>query len=122
MRRSDVRAGALACVIACACAGEDAGDTEATESPPIPDDPEGLHAWALERAYLLWPAWSEVRPTGGTGGARVYLSPDLVDSLRAGATVHPEGATAVRELYGEDLATRTGLAVICKTDAADEVR
>ncbi len=91
-------------------------DAEAPVDLEVPDEPDALHEWVLGDEYRAWPSWSSVEPTGGLGGARVYLSPALYDSLMSGAEQHPVGAAAVRELYGEDLETITGYAVVTRVD------
>ncbi|MCB9756022.1 MAG: hypothetical protein H6713_39375 [Myxococcales bacterium] len=125
MRSSVARLTAsLALALACDAGDGTSTDGDGTDSdepwaePAVPDEPEALHEWALSGAYLEWSAWSEVQPTGGIGGARVFLSPTLVASIEAGDRQHPIGATAVRELYDADLETQTGFAVI--TRVSDE--
>jgi hypothetical protein len=49
--------------------------------------------------------------------ARVYLSPALADSLRSGATEHPVGAAAVRELIAEGSDVPTGWALNHKLES-----
>jgi hypothetical protein len=77
-----------------------------------------LDAWLLNREYEGWERWSDVGPTLGSGGARVFLSDALVESLLRGNRSHPVGAAAVRELYAEDFVTLVGYSVLVKTAAS----
>ncbi len=44
----------------------------------------------------------------GPGGRRVFLNTALTESLANGATEHPIGAAAVREMTADDLTTPRG--------------
>lgn len=50
------------------------------------------------------------------GKVRAYLNPALYDSLNAKAAQHPNGAVAVKELYGDGQTLR-GWSVAIKTAA-----
>ncbi len=102
---------------ACASADGDDGAPQQAQ-PPVAADP--LRDWLQNGEHRDWPAWSEVGPTLGLGGARVYLNDALLQSLSARADVHPTGAAAVRELYSEDFATVTGYSVLLKVAPGTE--
>jgi hypothetical protein len=89
-------------------------DTVGTEPP---SDPEALDRWMWDGSYSEWEGWSEVGSTLGSGGARVYLSASLVESIAAGNASHPVGAAAVRELYAEDFTTLVGYSALIKLGA-----
>jgi hypothetical protein len=46
---------------------------------------------------------------------RVFVTPDLRDSLTAGAAEHPIGAATVKEMYEKDGTTLRGWAAMVKT-------
>lgn len=77
-------------------------DTTGVPSEPPPTDGAALEAWLMAGEYLDWPAESGVHPSTGPhfGGVRTFVNDALFASLQAGATEHPEGAAAVKELYG----------------------
>lgn len=88
------------------------------ERPPF-EDAAAIQEWLRSGAYLDWEAFDPPPNEGMTTGARVYLSPTLADSLRSGATVHPIGAAAVRELLAEGSDAPTGWAVNHKLDPGE---
>lgn len=114
---------ALALLLACDQPGDDdttaatATDSDAetgedTSEPPttgddIPDEPPtdeaALTVWLTAGKYKGWPAETAIHDSTGPhfGGVRTYINPQLFDSLEAGNTVHPKGAAAVKELYGD---------------------
>lgn len=77
---------------------------------------EELLAIAQSGAYTSWRAEPRAHPsTGPHGGTvRTFLNEPLYESLMSGATEHPPGSIAVKELFtnGE----RTGWAVDKKRD------
>jgi hypothetical protein len=73
-------------------------DDHVAPAPPDDGDLQAVQAWLYAGSYLEWERYDPVPGPGMLGGARVYLSPELAASLRAGASVHPTGAAAVREL------------------------
>jgi hypothetical protein len=81
----------------------DAGstDTEPPQSLP-PTNGAELVPWLEAGEYLEWAAESGVHPSSGPhfGGVRTFVNDVLHASLEAGAASHPEGAAAVKELYG----------------------
>jgi hypothetical protein len=85
------------------------------EQPPM-EDAAAIQDWLRSGAYLDWEAFDPPSKEGMAAGARVYLSPTLADSLRSGATVHPVGAAAVRELLAEGNDAPTGWALNHKLD------
>jgi hypothetical protein len=91
-------------------------DEPSTDHGTVPIEPSALQDWLDEQRYREWESWSEVGPTLGSGGARVYLSGLLVESLASGSEIHPEGAAAVRELYSEDFSTLTGYSALVKVE------
>jgi hypothetical protein len=86
------------------------------EQPPA-EDAAVIQDWLRSGAYLDWEVFDPPLKEGMAAGARVYLSPTLVDSMRSGATVHPVGSAAVRELTDEDSDTAIGWALNHKRDA-----
>ncbi len=114
-----MKAALLAALGAFACAGADGNDGSAQQTQP-PVATEALRDWLQNGEHHDWHAWSEVGPTLGLGGARVYLNDALLQSLSAKGDVHPTGAAAVRELYSEDFATVTGYSVLLKVAPGTE--
>lgn len=95
--------------------GCDEPESTEPEQPPI-EDAAAIQDWLRSGAYLEWEVFDPPPKEGMAAGARVYLSPALVDSLRSGATVHPVGAAAVRELTAKGSDTPTGWALNHKLD------
>ena len=87
--------------------------------------PEGiptndLASWLETGEYEDWPSEPEVHPSDGPhfGDVRTFLSPDLADSLSDGEDIHPEGAAAVKELFGRGDSV-LGHAVMVRVSASD---
>ena len=83
------------------------------------DPPRGgtaLETWLKAGHYKSWRAESDVHDSQGPhfGKVRAYLNPALYDSLNAKAAQHPNGAVAVKELYGDGQTLR-GWSVAIKT-------
>ncbi|MBK8263073.1 MAG: hypothetical protein IPK80_17255 [Nannocystis sp.] len=85
-------------------ATETAGTTGAggDELPPT-ESKEQLLAWLESGAYDGWAAESKIHPSTGPHGGQVrtFLNAALNKSLSDGASVHPEGAASVKELWGQ---------------------
>jgi hypothetical protein len=79
----------------------DSGTTGGQGSPP-PTNGAELLPWLEAGEYLEWTAESGVHASTGPhfGGVRTFVNDALLGSLQAGAPAHPEGAAAVKELYG----------------------
>jgi hypothetical protein len=92
-------------------------DAGATDPTPLPTTREALVVFARERSYASWPSEPEAHASAGPHGGRVrtWVNPTLAASLRAGATTHPAGSVAVKELYGSGT-TITGWAIDVKRD------
>lgn len=86
------------------------------EGPPI-EDAAAIQAWLRSGAYLDWEVFDPPPKEGMAAGARVYVSPALAQSLRSGATVHPVGSAAVRELIEDGSDAPIGWALNHKLDA-----
>jgi hypothetical protein len=84
-----------------ACAPAPA-DEELDVGAPGDEDLAAIQAWLAAGHYLEWERHDPEPAPGMVGGARVYLSPSLAASLRAGAESHPVGAAAVREIVDLD--------------------
>ncbi len=94
-----------------------AGCDEADSDPlHAPRDADELHAWLVAGEYRDWESESDVFPSQAGGGARVYLSPDLTDSLAGGLRAHPVGAGAVREIYDAAPGALIGWAAAVKVE------
>jgi hypothetical protein len=98
---------------------DDAGatDADAIDPTPLPTTRDALVAFARARSYSSWPSEPEAHASAGPHGGRVrtWVNPTLAASLRAGATTHPAGSVAVKELYGSGTAI-TGWAIDVKRD------
>lgn len=81
-----------------------------------PTEQNAIFQWLQGGSYTGWKAESGVHPSSGPhgGGVRTFVNAALFDSLAAGNTVHPKGAAAVKELYGDGSAVE-GWAVELKT-------
>lgn len=120
-----MRSTELACALALvglssACAGE--GDDAPNAQVQAPDDSDlaAVQAWLAEGEYLEWERHDPEPAPGMVGGARVYLSPELAASLRAGASEHPPGSAAVREIVSaDDPDTQIGWAFSHKLEAGE---
>lgn len=92
------------------------------EVEAVPDDSDlaAVQAWLDSGAYLEWERHDPAPAPGMTGGARVYLSPELAASLRSGASIHPVGSAAVREIVdANDPTIMIGWALNHKLDAGE---
>jgi hypothetical protein len=105
---------ALALVVVIGC-GELGEPTEPADPPG--EDAAAIQAWLRAGAYLDWEVFDPPPKEGMAAGARVYLSPALAESLRSGATVHPVGAAAVRELTQEGGDAPIGWAINQKVES-----
>ena len=101
MRRSELTL-LLGLTLAAALACEDpSGPDDARVEVPDDSDLAAVQAWLYAGEYLEWERHDPPPPPGSSGmsgGARVYLSPELAASLRAGSSSHPPGSVAVREI------------------------
>jgi hypothetical protein len=81
--------------------GEDNGGEGQPDTPPT--EAQALLDWLESGAYQGWTAEGAPHPSSGPhyGDVRVYVNPALAASLEAGATSHPVGAAAVKELFGD---------------------
>jgi hypothetical protein len=93
--------------------------TELDEVAAPPEDAAAIQDWLRSGAYLEWQRFDSPPKEGMVGGARVYLSPALADSLRSSAAVHPVGAAAVRELTAEGSDVPTGWALNHKVEPGE---
>lgn len=84
-----------------------------------PTDAALLLSWLEAGSYLDWRAESAPHPSAGPhfGTIRTFINDRLFDSLTAGAAQHPQGAAAVKELYGPTGTTVRGWAVMTKISA-----
>jgi hypothetical protein len=76
--------------------------TEAAGNPALPPTrTRALLAWLQARTYRSWVSEPAVRPSFTAHGSnvRTWLSPTLVEDLRAGRTPFRKGAAMVKELY-----------------------
>jgi hypothetical protein len=93
---------------------------EADEVVPDDSDLSAIQAWLESGAYLEWERHDPPPAPGMTGGARVYLSPELAASLRSGAAIHPQGSAAVREIVdANDPSIMIGWALNHKLEAGE---
>ena len=88
--------------------------------PPLGSTDE-LLAWLESEAYLGWAAESGIHPSAGPHGGQVrtFVNDALLGSLAGGDLAHPQGAAAVKELWG-DGNTRVGWAVEVKVAAESQ--
>jgi hypothetical protein len=106
-------------LLVCALIGCDAAEQEVE---PVPDgsDLAAVQAWLESGAYLEWERHDPAPAPGMTGGARVYLSPELAASLRSEASIHPQGSAAVREIVdASDPTIMIGWALNHKVEAGE---
>jgi hypothetical protein len=101
-------------LVGVACAGTAETIPAGGDGAPPPTEPAALDQWFASGEHRQWERWSQVGPTLGSGGARVFLSASLAESLLTQSHRHPAGAAAVRELYADDFATLTGYAILVK--------
>lgn len=85
--------------------------------PPI-DSVDALLAWLEAGNYMSWQAESGIHPSSGPHGGQVrtFFNDVLFDSFTQGLTAHPQGAVAVKELWGDGQSI-IGWAVEVKVDA-----
>jgi hypothetical protein len=83
----------------------------------VPTSDGALFAYLQSGRYRSFAAESGVHPSAGPHGVgvRTYVNAPLESSFAAGASSHPVGAAAVKELYAGDGTTLTGWAVEVKT-------
>lgn len=124
---------ALVCASAAAgCSSSDASPTtEDTGTHPLADGTDQTPAmgaakvksWLASGAYKSWacePAVHEARSPSPHGYNRI-CSNDVLSAAASGTGPFPEGAAAVKELYGDDTdTTPVGYAVYAKTKADSE--
>lgn len=86
-----------------------------TDNPP-PTSRSALRDWLEAGEYCGWAAEDGPHPSSGPhfGDVQTYFSPTLEQSLADEADAHPNGAAAVKELYGDGDEVR-GWAVAIKT-------
>lgn len=87
----------------------------ASSDATVPDDLAQVREWLQTFRYRGWTPQTEIRATGEHGGERLYFNPTLARSMSSGASEHPIGSAAVRELYAGDLKTLKGFALMRKT-------
>lgn len=92
-----------------------AAGVNSADTPPA--EKEALFDWLKSGSYQSWVHESEAHPSAGPHPVKViaYLNTLLNDSLTAGATAHPKGAAAVKELYNAQ-GDLNGWAVSIKTE------
>jgi hypothetical protein len=88
----------------------------------VPSGGHALEAWLQAGHYRQWRGESKVHSSQGPhfGKVRAWLNPVLFDSLNNGNKDHPQGAVAVKELYGEGDRV-LGWSVAIKTEATSAV-
>jgi hypothetical protein len=76
--------------------------TALAQSPAPPPGGAALEAWLKVGHYRSWRAESAPHDSQGPhfGKVRAYLNPALYESMQSAANRHPQGAVAVKELYG----------------------
>jgi hypothetical protein len=109
-------AATLGLVLLLGCDASD--DLDEVAAPPA-EDAAAIQEWLRSGAYLEWERFDPPPTEGMAGGAQVYLSPSLVESLRGGAAVHPVGSAAVRELTAEGSDVPTGWALNHKLELGE---
>ena len=85
--------------------------------PPI-DSVDALLSWLEAGNYMSWQAESGIHQSSGPHGGQVrtFFNDVLFDSFTQGLTAHPQGAVAVKELWGDGKSI-IGWAVEVKVDA-----
>ncbi len=87
------------------------------EEPSLPPrNPGALIAWLQAGAYRSWTPEPAVRPSFTAHGSnvRTWLSPVLVEDLRAGRSPFRKGAAMVKELYFDGQEQVIGFSVMRK--------
>jgi hypothetical protein len=92
----------------------------AARAADVPPTGAALGPWLEAGHYKHWRAESGVHASAGPhfGKVRAYLNPVLFGSMQSDAARHPQGAAAVKELYGAG-ETVKGWAVYIKTGVGD---
>lgn len=90
-------------------------------APDVPTNAAALKGWLVAGNYLSWQAESAPHDSAGPhfGTVHAYLNAPLFDSLMAQNAAHPQGAAAVKELYGNGN-TVLGWSVSVKTAASSD--
>lgn len=87
----------------------------------VPVAPAALQTWLATRQYEGFAHEAAVKSSEGPHGkVRVFVNPLLAESLAAGASSHPLGAAAIKELYAQDGTTLSGWAVEVKVAASSD--
>lgn len=88
------------------------------QSPEPPVGGEELRKWLESGHYKSWKSESRIHESSGPhfGRVRAFLNPVLFDSMGTKNAEHPQGAVAVKELFG-DTDALSGWAVSIKTAA-----
>ena len=101
--------------------GADAEPTSTTGEPGacnevVPSEGAALLEYLREGSYRGFAAESGPHDSAGPhfGNVQTYINDCLLESLSAGNEPHPQGAAAVKELYGEDGTVVRGWAVMVK--------
>jgi hypothetical protein len=109
--RALARSITIICLLACAGLAR-------AQTPAPPPGGAALEAWLQAGHYKSWRGESGPHVSQGPhfGKVRAWLNPALFESLQAKTRQHPQGAVAVKELYG-DGETVQGWSVAIKTGA-----
>jgi len=108
----------------CSCSSNDSSGPEgsadaADATSAVPADATALFSFLQSGGYQDMLPEPSVHPSAGPhGDVRVYFEDSLAKSLDGQATVHPRGATAIKELYSGS--TLYGWAVMVKTGSASD--
>ncbi|MBX7097462.1 MAG: hypothetical protein K1X89_07110 [Myxococcaceae bacterium] len=98
----------------------DAGGADAGErldaGAPLDTSEAGLVAFFKTQGYRAWRAEAAPHPSAGphSGQVRTFVNDALSASLQAGASSHPRGSVAVKELLDAAGTTLTGVAIDVK--------
>ena len=109
-----------------ACGGGDGGEGDETGGAlefDVPTNATDLQAFLDAGEYAGFEAESAVHAsTNGSphGPVRVFVNPTLGSALANGESPYPAGSAAIKEIYAEDMSTRTGWAVMVKLQADSE--
>ena len=98
--------------------GNGDGDPRACAGEAVPTNEAELIPWLEGGAYETWLTESGVHESSGPhfGGVRTFVDDCLAASLEAGATEHPPGSAAIKQLYGDGDAI-VGYSVMVKVAA-----
>jgi len=99
------------CMLACSSLAQ-------AQTPALPLGGAALEAWLKAGHYKTWRGENGPHASQGPhfGKVRAWLNPALFESLQSKTRQHPQGAVAVKELYG-DGDTVQGWSVAIKTGA-----